>query len=290
MRLGERTAKRQLRAAEVARGPEQGEQFEAEKIIRQVISVASERLGGVERLRISPESAFLIKAAHPELVAQLFPKPTELAGRQHEKLKALEGRGSVEDFLNEATLLAIGDWHGSYKGKRGELERLFDTVSKQIKEFTGHGESPKRLVRRVLFLARFFPEKKLELAQLLRWIQPEILDMLDDDALDPNYQRPTIAGMLRLLDPAARLTLQDTLEPHLPAWKEEVERWLSPEIVSKYSNRGLQHYLDQALQAAAGIEVLTAQEASISDAGELVVVSGRPLIQSSQPLPDRAVH
>lgn len=268
---------RRLRAAEIINGPEQAEEFDAKKIIGRVIAIANERFGWVSRLRISPESVLLVQAAYPDMLAQLIPKPLEASFR----------RQPAGDPLEDATLLEASIGSNKYQWKDGQLETLFKSISNHLREYTGAPESPVRLMKSTVYLARLFPEKRQELAQLVRRINPEILSMLDNDALDPSYQRPTIAGMLRLLDPSARLSLQDVVEPHLEAWKEELDRWLSPEMVSKYSSRGLQHYLDQALQAAAGIEILSAQEAYISDNGELVVVSSHPLVQPSQPLPER---
>ncbi|MEK7540428.1 MAG: hypothetical protein AAB558_04225 [Patescibacteria group bacterium] len=146
------------------------------------------------------------------------------------------------------------------------------------------------LIPQATLLAWIYPQKRQALAELFRQHQAELFKAINISNLDPNYNPATSGALLRLLDPTTAMPLRDITESQQKTWREELESWVAPERITKFSNRGLQFYLDHALQASLGLEILLAREARLTDSGEMVYVPAHgSLNRGHQSLPERSL-
>lgn len=273
----------QPRATDAFHQPEQNEweTFEAGHIIRRVIQVAQEKLGGMEKLSETMESAVLLFATRPDLIPIVFPNQTEII-----KLQKNQSAGSGK-IMDAPFLKKIGV--DKKKITYADVNRIEARLPIILEHLPNPGATT-QLLKSAVILALFMPHKRQALKDAVRAGEASWFKVIDLPELNPNVFPASSGALLRLLDPSTTAPLKEILARRARGWIEQVEEFTSPERTSPLTKRGINYYLSLALQESLGLEILLADEALIDDEGNFVITRHTKPLRASTPLPPRSLN
>lgn len=284
MKLGEpRSPKRRLRSSEVLLPQEKGETTAYKKLALRAVELIGTYPEKVWIHKLEP-GKFLASFAFPDLAPKLFKDPNQEIVTLRDFLAKEKKRGSFPDdahLMRLATLKILG---APYQVTAPSPEKIMSSLSS--KEVMG-SNSQKDVVRQAALLSWLFPELKEAISATARICEEEVYKNVDQELLDPNRESPSTGAYFRLIHPGGTVTLQEIANRQKAAWEEQTEEELSPQKISKYTNRGFNFSTNRALLATAGLEILLAQEAAISPQGELRLLSASTALEQISALPER---
>lgn len=284
MKLGEpRSTKRQLRSTELVLHQEERVETTQKKLALKTVKLLRAHPEKIWTVRLEPGQV-LASLAFPELVRDLSKNLTIQKSTLVDLLLKNESEKNLQadTYLNGLAILKI----------LGTQLVVAPPNPKHILELLSSKETMGEIgqidiVRQAALMSWLFPELQGDISAAAKIHEEEVFKNVDQENLHPNGESPSTGAYFRLINPGATARLQEIAKRRVVSWEEQTTNELNQETVAKYTNRSFNFTVNRALLVAGGLEILLAQEATITPEGKLNIISAGAPFTSAAPLPDR---